>query len=275
LPKERFVPAAATRTIRELSRYLSDEQHLPRLRQIIQSWLDKQAYDGDLVPYDPTEVANELARILRRRIRARTASYAETGGDAQFAFADFPIEVEVPPSEGVKTQLELSDIQVYQSGGPFRQRFPYKGWQRGCHDVYTFDTSPEAKVAWMMDNHAGVQWWVRNQPRRFRVPTPLGNYHPDFLVYLDQFLGHARVLLLLEVKQDLLWESEEGEARLKASAAREWCRVQTQLTAKSVEPLAWVQATALENVIESSSTWGALEERLRASMAPTDAGEQG
>lgn len=264
LPKERFIPAAAVRTIRDLSHYLSDEQHLPRLREIIESWLGQQTYDGDLVPYDPSEVAGELARILRRRVRARNAAYQETGADTQLTFADFTIEVEVPPGEFATPQLQLSDIQAYSPDSTFRQRFPYKGWRRGCHEAYTFDTFPEAKVAWLIDNHAGVCWWVRNQPRRFRVPTPLGNYHPDFLLCLNEFLGIPRVLLLLEVKMDLLWESEDGEARLKASAAREWCRVQTEAGTKSVEPLVWMQSTALESMIDDSSTWAALEERLGA-----------
>lgn len=264
LPKDRFVAAAAVRTIRELSRYLSDEKHLPRLCEIIDSWLSQQAYDGDLVPYDPSEVAGELSRILRRRVQARSAAYQETGAKAELSFADFTIEAELPPGEFTKAQLELSDIQAYSPDITFRPRYPYKGWRRGCHEVYTFDTSPEAKVAWLIDNHAGVRWWVRNQPRRFRVPTPLGNYHPDFLLYLDEFLGIPRVLLLLEVKMDLLWESEDGEARLKASAAREWCRVQTEAGAKSVEPTNWMQSTALQSMIDDSSTWAGLEERLGA-----------
>jgi hypothetical protein len=264
LPKERFVPAAAVRTVRELSRYLSDEQHLPRIHEIIRSWLDEQTYEGNLVPYDPSEVAGELSRILRRRIRARSAAYAETGVDAKLTFTDFTIEVEVPPGEFTKTQLDLSDIQALSPDSTFRKGFPYKGWRRGCHEAYTFDTSPEAKVAWLIDGNASIQWWCRNQPRRFRVPTPLGNYHPDFLLYLDEFVGIPRVVLLLEVKMDLLWESEEGESRLKASAAREWCRVQTESEAASSKPRTWLLNTALESMIDASSTWAALEERLNA-----------
>jgi superfamily II DNA or RNA helicase len=264
LPKQRFVTAAAVRTSRELSRYLSDEQHMPRLCEVIQSWIDQQAYDGDLVPYDPSEVAVELSRILRRRIRSRSAAYEETGDDSNLVFPGFSIQLQVPPGQFTKPELQLSDVQAYSIDCTFRQRYPYKGWRRGCHEAYTFDTSPEAKVAWLIDSHAGVQWWVRNQPRRFHVPTPLGNYHPDFLVYLDQFRGLSPVLLLVEVKMDLLWESEDGESRLKASAAREWCRVQSAVGTKSTVPLTWVQETALESMIDASPTWAALEERLIA-----------
>jgi hypothetical protein len=48
------------------------------------------------------------------------------------------------------------------------------------------------------------------------------------------------------------------------TAAREWRRVQTELQASGTEALAWMQATVLESLLETYTTWSALAVKLTA-----------
>ena len=60
------------------------------------------------------------------------------------------------------------------------------------------------------------------------LPTPAGNYSPDFAI----FFSVNDMNVLLEIKGDIYYGSESGDANIKANAAREWCRVQSDARGK-------------------------------------------
>lgn len=55
------------------------------------------------------------------------------------------------------------------------------------------------------------------------MPTPAGSYSPDFAIFFS--VGELNVLL--EIKGDVYYSSEDADATIKANAAREWCRAQS------------------------------------------------
>ena len=98
-------------------------------------------------------------------------------------------------------------------------RIPITGWRRCLHEAAAFDGRGEYAVAAILDSSAAIEWWFRNDPARFRIPTPMGNFEPDF-VYLGK--STDGVYGLLEVKGEIFWDGEGSDARIKSEAARRW-----------------------------------------------------
>ena len=105
-----------------------------------------------------------------------------------------------------------------------------------------------------MDDSAAVTWWVRNDPAIFRIPTPIGNFEPDFL-YLVERDGHMGYGIL-EVKSDVFWDGPGSDARVKANSAREWVRA-VNAAAKIVP---WEFAIVLDQDAISAASLEALRD---------------
>jgi hypothetical protein len=200
-----------------------------------------------------------VARLLLEGAKKVRAEYVATGGRTSIPFEDVAIEVDIEPRPGGEIPvLTAADFPIFEDPADFDLEQPYRGWQNGLHEAYKFDSKHEALVAKMLDQASEVEWWVRNQPRRVQIPTPAGAYHPDFVVSLGKSPKTRKsVLLLLEVKGDIYWDGPESVARLKASAATEWCVAQTE-----VDVCEWDFATALESDIERCESWSQLKPRL-------------
>jgi hypothetical protein len=121
--------------------------------------------------------------------------------------------------------------------------------------MYTFDSWQEAKTARLLDR-SGVSWWVRNQPRRFRIETPAGMLNPDFIAQFDELDGTVEVLLL-EVKGDIFWQPPDSPARRKAKSAQRWVAQQSALS-----QVRWTFGIATESVVDAVSSWEELRRGL-------------
>jgi hypothetical protein len=99
-------------------------------------------------------------------------------------------------------------------------RIPITGWRQCLHEAAAFDGQGEYAVATILDNSAAVEWWLRNDPARVRIPTPVGNFEPDFVYRTN--MPQGSVYGLLEVKGEIFWDGEGSDARIKSEAARRW-----------------------------------------------------
>lgn len=105
----------------------------------------------------------------------------------------------------------------------FKRRRPIGPWARAAHEAYIFDTPHELLVARIMDEQSeGVVIWVRNDPAVLVIPTPAGNFKPDFLYVREDSAGRRHGLL--EVKGGFLMQAPEQQDPIKARAASEWVR---------------------------------------------------
>jgi hypothetical protein len=100
------------------------------------------------------------------------------------------------------------------------RRLPIEGWTRCTHEAAAFESGGEYRVARALDSSAAIDWWCRNDPPRFRIPTPVGYYEPDFLAMQAGDGGG----LVIEVKGASWWEPPDSDPRVKARAADAWCR---------------------------------------------------
>ena len=199
------------------------------------------------------EVAEELSLVLRSDHEQQKALYEDIGSFTDVLLGEYSHLVDV--SDDVAKGREFNS-PIYVMDGPFQSGMLYRGWERAVHASYAFDVENEARVAWMLDNDTRVEWWCRNQPRRIRISTPAGNYHPDFLVSMRTTDGKLKIVLL-EVKGDLFWEAPDGLARIKAAACRNWCEVQSRLSGAK-----WNLAIALQTDVSRVESLVALEQRF-------------
>lgn len=117
---------------------------------------------------------------------------------------------------------------------------PIRGWKRCVHEAAAFDSQGEYAAATLLDDATAIVWWLRNDPPLLKIPSPIGNFEPDF-VYLVKRTGRLS-LGVLEIKNDVLWDGEGSSARVKAKAAGEWAKAQTEAAADTV----WEVATVLD-----------------------------
>lgn len=133
-------------------------------------------------------------------------------------------------------------------------RIPIGGWRKCVHQAAAFESRGEYATAIILDNSAAVQWWFRNDPVVLRLPTPIGNFEPDF-VYLRIEEG-IETYGLLEVKGGIFWDGEGSDSRIKSEAACRWI----EATASAEAARTWEFAVVLD--VDAIAA-GSLEE-LRA-----------
>jgi len=111
-------------------------------------------------------------------------------------------------------------------------RFPreklYSGFKKACHAMYRYDSSDEARLAYLLDgDNSAVQYWLRPAPNQFEGlfwRDELGNsqhrYEPDFVVEFDD------EIVMVEVKEsDKLNDSDVSE---KKKTAEQYCESVTK-----------------------------------------------
>lgn len=100
----------------------------------------------------------------------------------------------------------------------------YSGFMKACHKRYKFDSSDEARLAYLLDRDSSVEDWLRPAPNQFEWlfwRDAIGNtnhrYEPDFVVELDN------EVVMIEVKPDMEITNDDVQSKKKAADA--YCRV--------------------------------------------------
>lgn len=109
-----------------------------------------------------------------------------------------------------------------------RDRFPreklYSGFKKACHSMYRFDSSDEARLAYLLDRDPDVEDWLRPAPNQFEGlywRDEEGNsqhrYEPDFVVEC------ADEILMVEVKERT--KLNEVDVQEKKKTAEKYCEL--------------------------------------------------
>jgi type III restriction enzyme len=140
-------------------------------------------------------------------------------------------------------QMELFDIQelsIYIDN-TYQVRFQDKT----IHNEYiSLDSDTENKFAKDCENNSDVKFYFK-LPRRFKIPTPIGNYNPDWALVLGEDDG--RVYFVVETKNT--WSGNQIEEdklrdaeRLKIKCGRAHF--------EELSPVKYEVEVALDNVIK-------------------------
>lgn len=102
------------------------------------------------------------------------------------------------------------------------RRMPIGGWERCVHEAASFESAGEYKAACLLDVANGVEWWLRNDPAIFKIPTPVGYFEPDFVYRTTR--SNQSSTGIVEIKGEIFWSGEGSLARIKAESACAWVK---------------------------------------------------
>jgi len=195
--------------------YLSAPLHGQAIDQLVTRFLEALGHVHDQpVGLDWMLVAEVLKEEVDKPYRRKEAIFKVKGNATMVEFGSFmwkvPAVFEAP--------IPFREISTW---APNLYRLPISGWKRCVHDAAAFDSDGEYRVAWILDHSPDVEWWVRNDPPRLRIPTPIGNYEPDFVATLR--INGKEATTIIEVKGGIFWAPDDSDPRLKARSADLWC----------------------------------------------------
>ena len=100
----------------------------------------------------------------------------------------------------------------------------YTGFAKACHSMYKFDSSDEARMAYLLDKEPSVEDWLRPAPNQFEGlywRDETGNsqhrYEPDFVVEFDD------EIVMIEVKPSI--EINNIDVQEKKKTADKYCEL--------------------------------------------------
>lgn len=95
------------------------------------------------------------------------------------------------------------------------QMYEVKNQQKSVFDYVVYDSDPELKFAELLDSREDIKMFVK-LPDKFRVPTPVGDYNPDWAIVKHED-GQDRVYMIRETKstqqESLLRFTESAKIR--------------------------------------------------------------
>lgn len=106
-------------------------------------------------------------------------------------------------------------------------KFVYVGFKKSYYTKYRFDSSTELDFAVVLETSNEVLKWIRPVPNQFNIYWANGakRYEPDFIVET------AVAIYMCETKAEK--DMNDDDVLAKAEAAKEFCRLATEFTAKN------------------------------------------
>lgn len=205
--------------------YLIYSRHISKIKALVDRFLDSSRCSGNTVNLDPSRVVAHIKSNLDLLNKQLEVSYILLP------------EEEVIDLSSIQITVPESYVAPYDNAMDFvwdnrrHKGIPFTGWVRSVYEAMPFDTPNEFKIAKIIDTSSEVRLWFRNLPGILTLTTPAGKYSPDFAI----FLVCDDKNVLLELKDDDRFGSEEQDATIKARAARAWCKAQSDASGKPWE----------------------------------------
>lgn len=129
----------------------------------------------------------------------------------------------------------------------------YTGFKKACHSMYKFDSSDEARMAYLLDKESSVEDWLRPAPNQFEglywrdeVGNSQHRYEPDFVVEFEN------EIVMIEVKPST--EIEDTDVQEKKKTAEKYCELISKNRGKYGIVKPWRYAIVPTEKITVSST---------------------
>ena len=127
-------------------------------------------------------------------------------------------------------------------------------YEKACHTAYKFDCVPEHVFSIVLERDKTVLKWLRPAPRQFKIHWDGARlYEPDFVVetvdsiYIVEIKAHNR--------------TDDSEVKLKAKAAREYCKNVNAVYA-GTDKKPWKYMLITDDEITRSTTIAQLESNV-------------
>lgn len=132
----------------------------------------------------------------------------------------------------------------------------YSWFTKACHKRYKFDSSDEARLAYLLDREPAVEDWLRPAPNQFEwlywrdsIWNDSRRYEPDFVVEFDE------EIVMIEVKPDM--EIMNDDVLAKKKSAETYCNIINANIWKFgiVKPWRYIIIPTSRITITSTITW--------------------
>jgi superfamily II DNA or RNA helicase len=210
-----FIGLVSARVLKQLT-YLSEPLHRREVEDLCRRLLEEFGCSKVTpVGLDWVKIATAVAEGIDKPYRRKNVEVSVAPETRALSFP--AVEWRVPKS----FQAPLSAGSLNEWSTSF-SRLPIAGWAKCAHSAAAFTTKPEFLAARVLDSSRNVRWWVRNEPARLRLSTPIGYYEPDFVFALGR--SGNPLYVALETKDSSRWHPPDSDPRIKARAAHLWCR---------------------------------------------------
>ena len=223
--RDEFIKMVTTEVLKQC-KFLKFALHYAKIKGLVDRFLQASRFTEEVIKLDPARVITHIKDCLDKLNKQLPVNYEKLNEDLVIDLCS--IQVSVPetfehPNSNTMLWTEWSNRT--------HKGIPFGGWARCCYEAMPFDTGTEYHIAHIIDTAEEVDSWFRNLPGIFTLVTPVGNYSPDFAI----FLSCDDKNILLEIKDDDRFGREDQDATIKANAAREWCKAQTEASEKPWE----------------------------------------
>ena len=206
-----------------------------------------------MVENNTRQIANEIyAQILEHK-HYKSESYLESG-----------IREPKPYLEQYKISQIVNEkpVTLESQLDRFSRDKIYTGFSKACHSMYKFDSSDEARMAYLLDKESSVEDWLRPAPNQFEglywrdeVGNSQHRYEPDFVVELKD------EIVMVEVKPQE--EIKDFDVQEKKKTADKYCELVSKSVGKYGIAKPWRYVVVPTENISIQSTVGRL---LRSSV---------
>lgn len=197
-----------------------DKTQRPLLLKLAKQAVDhykKGAVDNDNLIL----IIESNARSISENIYKQIVSHKELKSEG---YQDSGVTEPRPWLEQYNITSSKKSVTLDSQVNTFFREYIYTGFSKACHSEYKFDSSDEARLAYILDRDSMVEDWLRPAPNQFAElywrdseGASHHRYEPDFVVELK------KEIIIIEVKPGVDIDTEDVQA--KKDTAKEYCRI--------------------------------------------------
>ena len=208
----------------------------------------KKAIDSNnlslIVESNARTIAEDIYKQIVSHKELKSDSYLESVVGEPKPYLE-QYNISLSPGEKSKTLESQLDS--------FSYKIVYGSFKKACHSMYKFDSSDEARLAYILDRDSTVKDWLRPSPNQFgglywrdEEGDSQHKYEPDFVVELK---GE---IVMIEVKPEDEIHTQSVQAKKKT--AEKYCEVINKHIGKFGIVKPWRYVVVPTNRINTSST---------------------
>jgi len=210
----------------------------------------KKAIDEDNLALIIESNARTIAEDINKQILHHKKIHSE-------GYIDSGIGEPKPYLEHYNISLSFGekDVSLDSQENTFNAKLVYGHFKKACHSMYRFDSSDEARLAYLLDRNEAVEDWLRPAPNQFdglywrdAEGDSSHKYEPDFVVELP---GE---IVMIEVKPESKINDQDVQA--KKQTAEKYCKIVNENIGKFgiVKPWRYVIVATERITIQSTIT---------------------
>lgn len=179
----------------------------------------KKAVDEDnlalIIESNARTIAEDIYKQILAHKKLKSESYLES---------DVREPKPYPEQQNILLSPGSLPVTLESQTDTFSAKLVYTGFQRACHPKYRFDSSDEARLAYLLDRDESVEDWMRPASNQFdglywrdENGDSQHRYEPDFVVEL------GGEIVMVEVKPES--EIAVSSVQAKKATAEKYCEV--------------------------------------------------